>query len=158
MDRTEKGRDATGFDPCPGCGHPDNPPENSFCGRCGASLERLPARSGELAPRPKGDRARLGERFLPGRLGPVGRTVAAGLAVAAVDVGLAWLRQRLEKTEQPVLPHDAGRVRRREEAGDNPEHLHGSILREAGLLLRDGRETRGWFASEIKIRSTRPER
>jgi hypothetical protein len=137
------------------CGHPRNPPENRFCGRCGASLERSLVRSRELALRVKESKVALRERFLPGGLGPVGKTVAVGLAVAAADVGLAWLRHRLEKTDQRTLAHDVGRAWRKEGAGDGPEYLHGYFLKEAALLLREGEKTHGWFSSELEIRSNR---
>ena len=158
MDRTEKSKDVAEPGSCPGCGYPENPPENRFCGRCGASLERPLAGGTELVPRAKESRVTLRERFLPSRLGPVGKTVAVSLAAVAADVGLAWLRHRMEKTGRSALPHDAGPTRR-EGPGDGPEYLHGYFLKEATLLLREGRETRGWFFSELMtIRSSRAEK
>ena len=148
MDLTEKSKDVARADSCPRCGHPENPPENRFCGRCGASLERSLVRSGELAPRAKEGRVTLRERFLPSRLGPVGKTVAVSLAAVAADAGLAWLRHRLEKTDRPTLLRDVG-------FEDDSEYLHGYFLKEAALMLREGRETRGWFSSELTIRSSR---
>lgn len=142
-------------DPCPGCEHPENPPENRFCGHCGAPLERTSARrSTELALRAKERGVTLKERFLPGQLGPVGKTVAASLAVTAADVGLAWLRHRLEKTYQPALPRDVSRAWREARPG-GPEYLHGYSLKKATLLLREGRETRGFYSSELSITSSR---
>ena len=161
MDRTEKSKDAAGPGPCPGCGHPENPPENRFCGRCGASLERaLARRSEELAPRAKESRVTLRERFLPGRLGPAGKTVAAGLAVVAADVGLTWLRHRLEKTGRPLaVPREVGLARQEEGPGGGPEYLHGYLLKEAMLfLLREGRDTRRSYSSELTIWSSRVEK
>jgi hypothetical protein len=157
VDRTEKNKDVA--EPCPERGHPENPPENRLCGRCGASLERVLARrSEELAPRAKESRVTL-SRFLPRRLGPVGKTVAAGLAVAAADVVLAWVRHRLEKTGRPpVMPHDVGLARRNEGPGGGPEYLHGYLLKEAALLLREGRETRRSYSSELTIWSSRVEK
>jgi hypothetical protein len=158
VDRTERNNDVAGPGPCPGCGYPENPAENRFCGRCGVSLERpLVPRGGELAPRVEESRATLRERFLPDRLGPVGKTVAVSLATVAAEVGLAWLHHRLEKTDRPSLPRDVGRVWR-EGLGGDPEYLHGYFLEEATLMLREGGEVRRSYSSEITVRSGRIEK
>ncbi len=106
-------------------------------------------------PRAKESRVTLRERFLPKGLGPVGKTVVVGLVAVAADVSLAWLRHRLEKTDRPVLPHDVSRVWQEEVPRGGPEYLHGYSLKEVALLVREGRETRGWFSSELTIRSSR---
>ncbi len=158
MDLPEKSKDGTEHGSCPGCGHPENPPGNLFCGRCGASLERSPARrSGELALRAEESKVKLRERLLPGGLGPVGRTVAVGLAVVAADVGLAWLRHRLEKTGRSTLPHEA-RQAWREVPGKGSGYLHGYSLEEAALLLKDGRGTHWSYSSRLEIKSSRIEK
>ncbi len=158
MDLPEKSKDGTEHGSCPGCGHPENPPGNLFCGRCGASLERSPARrSGELALRAEESKVKLRERLLPGGLGPVGRTVAVGLAVVAADVGLAWLRHRLEKTGQSALPHEVGQAWR-EVPDKGSGYLHGYSLEEAALLLKDGRGTRWSYFSRLEIKSSRLEK
>ncbi len=155
MDPTDKSKDIVGL--CPGCGHHENPPENRFCGRCGAPLQRAPARSGkEPALRAK-EKISLKERFLPARLGPIGKTVAASLAIVAADVGLAWLRHRLEKTDQPALPREASRAWREARPG-GPEYVHGYFLKEAALLLREGQKTRRFYSSELRITSSRIEK
>jgi uncharacterized OB-fold protein len=82
--------------PCPQCRHA-NPPENRFCGRCGASLES----SHELVPRRK-DTLTAVRRTLPAKLGPAGRVVAIGLVTLAAEVGLSWLRHRTKAEERPV--------------------------------------------------------
>lgn len=155
MDGAEESKGVAGA--CPGCGYAENPPENRFCGRCGASLERALVRSEDSVPRTKESGVRL-SRFLTGRLGPVGKTVAASLAVVAADVGLAWLRHRLEKTDLPAQPHDVDRAWREAVPGSGPEYLHDYFFRETVLLLREGRETRRSYSSELTIRSTRVER
>ena len=157
MDRTEKSRDVAEFSSCPVCGNPENPPGNRFCGLCGASLERSLARSGELAPRAREGRVTLRERLLPGGLGPVGKTVAVGLATVAADVGLAWLRHRLQKTDRPALSHDVDRAWREGPRGGS-EYLHSYSLKEAALMFREGGATRSWFTSELTIRSSRVEK
>ena len=159
MDRTKKSKDVAEFGSCAECGHRRNS-EDRFCGRCGASLRRSLARRGELAPRAKESRVTLRERFLPRGLGPVGKTVVVGLTAVAADVGLAWLRHRLEKTDRSVLQHDVSRVwqeevPRGEVPRGGPEYLHGYSLKEAALLVREGRETCGWFSSELTIGSSR---
>lgn len=154
MDRTEKSNDVVGPEPCPGCGNPENPSENRFCGRCGASLERSLVRRGALATRAKERRVTLRERFLPDALGPVGKTVALGLAAVVADVGLAWLRHRLEQTDRPVLSRDVTRAWREGRPTAGSEHLHYS-LKERAFFFREGRETHGWFSSELTIRGSR---
>ncbi len=157
MDPTKRSKDAT--DPCPKCGHPENPPENSFCGLCGVPLQHAPARSSnELALRAKESGIMLKQRFLPARLGPVAKTVAASLAIVAADAGVAWLRHRLEKSERTALPQNVGRTRREERPEVGPEYLHSYFLKEATLLLIEGRETRRFYSSELTITSNRIER
>ena len=106
----------------------------------------------------EGSRVTLREGFLPKELGPVGKTVAVGLAAIAADVGLAWLRRRLERTGRSTLPHAVDRIRREEVPGGGPQYLYSYLLKEAAVLIREGRETRGWFSSELTIRSSRPEK
>jgi hypothetical protein len=94
---------------------------------------------------------------LPGRLGPVGKTVAAGLAVVAADAALAWLRHRLEKPDSLALPHEASRAWQ-ERSEHSPEYLRGYVLKETALLLREGQETWRSYSSELTIRSSRVEK
>jgi hypothetical protein len=155
VDPKEKSEDVAEASPCPRCGHPENPPENRSCGCGGASLGRLPVRSRELALRAKESKVALRERFLPGGLGPVGKTVAVSLVAVVADVGLAWLRYRLEKTDRQTLPHDVVRARPKVGAGDGPEYLHSFFLKEAALLLKEGEKTRRYYSSELEIKSNR---
>ena len=89
--------------PCPRCRH-GNPPENHFCGACGASLTsgELPARRTESSP------TTASPALLPAELKPVGRALAVGLATLAAEAGLAWLRRRAEGSERPSLPATRG--------------------------------------------------
>jgi Double zinc ribbon len=74
--------------PCPRCRHA-NPPENRFCGSCGASL-----RTGtDLMARRKGSLTVMGHA-LPMKPGPVGTALAAGLGMLAMRAGMSWLRHR----------------------------------------------------------------
>ena len=84
--------------PCLRCRHA-NPPENRFCGWCGASLES----SHELVPRRESALTAV-RRTLPAKLGPVGKVVAVGLVTLAAEVGLSWLRQRTKAEEGPLTP------------------------------------------------------
>lgn len=156
MDRTEKSKDVARSGLCLECGYLENPPENRFCGHCGASLERSPVR-GELAPRVKESRVALRERLLPGRLGPLGKTVAASLAVVAADAGLAWLRHRLEKTDRAAAPLEVSRAWQARPEG-SPEYLRGYVLTETALMLREGQEIWRSYSSELTIRSSRVEK
>jgi hypothetical protein len=157
VDPTEKSNDVTGLDPCPGCGHPENPPENRFCGQCGASLERALALSGELAPGTKELRATLRERFLPDKLGPVGKTLAVGLGAAAASVGATWLSRQAEKSARLAPLQDAARARRELGSGSGTEYLHHYVLKEATFFLKEGRKIRRSYSSELKIESSRVE-
>ncbi len=81
--------------PCSRCRHA-NPPENRFCGSCGASLG---AGSGLIAYR-RGKPTAMA-RALPAKLGPAGNAVTAGLVALALRAGLSWLRHRIAAGEQP---------------------------------------------------------
>jgi hypothetical protein len=81
--------------PCPSCRH-TNPPENRFCGWCGAPLEC----SQELVPRGEGAVMAV-RRTLPATLVPAGKVVAVGLVALAAEVGLSWLRHRTKAEERP---------------------------------------------------------
>ncbi len=84
--------------PCLRCRHA-NPPENRFCGWCGASLES----SHELVPRREGALTAV-RRTLPAKLGSAGKVVAVGLVTLAAEVGVSWLRQRAKAEEGPLTP------------------------------------------------------
>ena len=75
--------------PCPLCRH-ENPPENRFCGSCGARLtseEQLATRQQHyLVP---------ATRAWPTMLGPAGKAVAVGVAVLAAEASLSWLRGKM---------------------------------------------------------------
>ncbi len=82
--------------PCLQCRHA-NPPENRFCGWCGASLES----SHELVPH-REETSTAVRRTLPAKLGPAGKVVAVGLVTLAAEVGLSWLRHRTKAEESPL--------------------------------------------------------
>jgi hypothetical protein len=81
-------------DLCPRCLHA-NPPENRFCGSCGAALEV----SGDLVVR-REDNPRVMGHALPAKLGPVGKALALALMTLAAQVGLSWLRHRTKAEDQ----------------------------------------------------------
>ena len=84
--------------PCLRCRHA-NPPENRYCGWCGASLEES---SHELVPRREGALTAVRDA-LPAKLGPAGKVVAVGLVTLAVEVGLSWLRHKTKAEERPLM-------------------------------------------------------
>ena len=84
--------------PCLRCRHA-NPPENRFCGWCGASLKS----SHKLVPRREGALT-AARRTLPAKLGPAGKVVAVGVVTLAAEVGLSWLRQRAKADEGQLTP------------------------------------------------------
>jgi hypothetical protein len=74
--------------PCPRCRHA-NPPENRFCGSCGASL----GTGSHLVARREGNLTVMGHA-LPVKPGPVSKALAVGLVTLGVRAGLSWLRYR----------------------------------------------------------------
>lgn len=81
---------------CPACQH-GNSPNDRFCGKCGAPLERqLPMRVGD-------GRLVIAGRQLPVTWGQFGRTVALSAAALAAEVGLAWLRRRIDTPPAPGM-------------------------------------------------------
>ncbi|NOK63875.1 MAG: zinc ribbon domain-containing protein [Chloroflexi bacterium AL-W] len=74
---------------CPTCQH-GNLLESRFCNKCGAALEwQLPARRGEFG-------MTIAGRQLPVTWQQFGKTVAISAAALAAEVGIAWLRRRIE--------------------------------------------------------------
>ncbi len=74
--------------PCPRCRHA-NPPENRFCGWCGASL----GVGSDLVAHRANNPTIMGHA-LPVKPGPVGKALAVGLVTLAIRTGLSWLRHR----------------------------------------------------------------
>jgi len=81
--------------PCPRCRHA-NPPENRFCGSCGASMG-----TGNDLVAHRGGTPTVKSRALPAKLGPAGNAVAVGLAALALRAGLSWLRRRTAVEARP---------------------------------------------------------
>jgi hypothetical protein len=81
--------------PCPRCRHA-NPPENRFCGSCGASLG-----AGNDLVAQRGGTPTVKSRALPAKLGPAGNAVAVGLAALALRAGLSWLGRRTAVEARP---------------------------------------------------------
>jgi hypothetical protein len=79
---------------CPRCRHA-NPPENRFCGLCGASFEA----STELVV-PQENKLRVIGRALPAKLGPAGKAFAVALVTLAAQVGLSKLLHRSKAEER----------------------------------------------------------
>ena len=80
--------------PCSRCRHA-NPPENRYCGWCGASL-----RTGtDLLVRREGGLTVMGHA-LPVKPGPIGTALAVGLGTLAVRVGMSWLHHRITADER----------------------------------------------------------
>ncbi|HNP85465.1 MAG: zinc ribbon domain-containing protein [Chloroflexi bacterium SZAS-1] len=74
---------------CPACQH-GNPLDDRYCGKCGVPLERqLPARR-DAAPMV------VAGRQLPVTWQQFGRTVALSAAAVVAEVGLSWLRHKME--------------------------------------------------------------
>ena len=79
---------------CPRCCH-ENPPENRFCGSCGALL----GTGSDLVARQEGKLTVMGH-VLPVKPGPVGKALAVGLGTLAVRAGISWLRYRTTAENQ----------------------------------------------------------
>jgi hypothetical protein len=127
--------------PCPLCRH-DNPSENRFCGRCGASL----ACSEQLALRQENSPT-IVDRSLPARFGPAGKALALGLAALAAEAGLAWLRRRNERFNQPSPLND------RSAELAVPEYFFSQSLEEVLVQLQEGGSRDRIFARRV-VRSS----
>ncbi len=84
--------------PCPLC-RQTNPPENGFCGSCGAPLSS----SEQLAPRQDHNPVPA-RRAWPAKLGPAGKALAVGVAVLAAEVGVSWLRRKIGAEDRSSMP------------------------------------------------------
>jgi Double zinc ribbon len=126
--------------PCPRCLH-DNPPENRFCGWCGASLG---ART-DLVARREGNPAVMGHA-LPVKPGPVGKALAVGLVTLAVRAGLSWIRRRT------TAEHGSSTLTTRELDAAVPKHLLGQSLEEVLIQELEG-EHRGRVLAWRAVRS-----
>jgi hypothetical protein len=109
--------------PCPRCRHA-NPPENRFCGWCGASL----GAGGDLVARREGNPAVMGHT-LPVTPGPVGKALAVGLVTLAVRAGLSWLGRRT------TAEHRSSTLTTRELDAAVPKRLLGQSLEE--ILIQE---------------------
>jgi hypothetical protein len=127
--------------PCPLCRH-DNPSENRFCGRCGASL----AGSEQLALRQENSPT-IVDRSLPARFGPAGKALALGLAALAAEAGLAWLRRRNERFNQPSSLNE------RSAELAVPEYFFSQSLEEVLVQLQEGGSRDRIFARRV-VRSS----
>ena len=126
--------------PCPQCRHA-NPPENRFCGWCGASLG---ART-DLAARREGNPTVMGHT-LPVKPGPVGKALAVGLVTLAVRAGLSWLGRRT------TAEHRAPTLTTRELDAAVPKRLLGQSLEEVLIQELEG-EHRGRVFAWRAVRS-----
>jgi hypothetical protein len=131
---------------CLRCRHA-NPPENHFCGWCGAALDG----SRELVPR-REDAFTAARRTLPAKLGPAGKVVAVGLVTLAAEVGLSWLRHRTRAEERPVT------LTGRQVDSAAPERLLGESLEEVLIQeLEEGHRSRVFVRRAIRsLVITRP--
>jgi hypothetical protein len=125
---------------CPRCRH-ENPPENRFCGSCGASLEA----SSDLVAR-RGNKPTVMSHGLPANLGPASKAVAVALATLAAQAGLSWLRHRAKAGDRrPTLT-----TRRPGTAAS--ERLFGQGLEEVLIHKLEG-EHRSWVFAQRTMRS-----
>ena len=126
--------------PCPRCQHA-NPPENRFCGWCGASL----GASGDLVARREGNLAVMGHT-LSVTPGPVGKALAVGLVTLAVRAGLSWLGRRT------TAEHRSSTLTTRELDAAVPKRLLGQSLEEVLIQELEG-EHRGRVLAWRAVRS-----
>ena len=127
------------YTPCPLCRH-NNPTENRFCGRCGASLM-----SDKLLVSRRQNALAAANHALPAKLKPVGEALAVILASMAAGAALGWLNRRAERNAFPrLLPSrkaDSSAVRGR---------LVGISLEEAFVQLQEEGSRRSWgFARRV---------
>jgi len=110
-------------DPCLRCRHA-NPPENRFCGSCGALL----GTGSDLVARREGNLTVMGHA-LPVKPGPVSKALAVGLVTLAARAGLSWLRYRT------TAENRSSALSARESDIDVSERLFGQRLDE--VLIRE---------------------
>ena len=113
---------------CPRCQR-GNPPENRFCGACGAALASssgLPTARIEYSPATTA-------RTWPAKLGPAGKVLAVGLATLAAEAGLSWLRRWVDQTNQQPLAAAKGPT-----GALVPEYLITQSLEEVSVWLQEG--------------------
>ncbi len=125
--------------PCPLCRH-TNPPENRFCGSCGAPLSS----GGQLAPRQDANPAPA-RRDRPAKLTPAGKALAVGVAVLAAEAGLSWLQRRFGTEERSSLPVD------RDAGSASRGYLIGQSLEE--VLVQTWEGSHGQFVARREARS-----
>ena len=105
---------------CPVC-QQANPIDDRFCGKCGGPLERqLPVRLADT-------RLTIAGRNLPITWQQLGKTVALSAAALAPDVGMAWLRRRLE-AGPPAASTALARSNPATPAASAPGQVAGSIV------------------------------
>jgi Double zinc ribbon len=126
--------------PCPRCRHA-NPPENRFCGACGATLtsgdEQLATRE-EHHPVPV-------TRAWSSKLGPAGEALAVGVAVLVAEAGLSWLQRRIGIKDRSSLPAVRG-------AGSSSRgYLLGQSLEE--VLVGTWEDSHGRVVARREVRS-----
>jgi hypothetical protein len=128
--------------PCPRCRY-SNPTENRFCGWCGITL----ADNGQLVPRLE-DSPALAVRDLPAKLGPTGKALAMGVAAITTEVGLLWLRRRIERTDRQMLPATKDSKPTLTES-TLTENLISEILEEVSVWLGQGDYRRHTFTRRV---------
>ncbi len=111
---------------CPRCRHAI-PPENRFCGLCGAPL----VASSDLVPRRESNLTVMGHT-LPTKLGPAGKALAVGLVMLAAEVGLSWLHHGIKAEGRPLM------LSSREPDTAVSEHLLDQILEEVLIEELEG--------------------
>jgi hypothetical protein len=126
--------------PCPRCRHA-NPPENLFCGWCGASL----GAGGDLVARRVGN-PRVMDHTLPVKPGSVGKALAVGLVTLAVRAGLSWLGRRT------TAEHRSSTLTTRELDAAVHKRLLGQSLEEVLIQELEG-EHRGRVLAWRAVRS-----
>jgi hypothetical protein len=80
------------------CQH-ENPPENRFCGSCGARLT-----SGEQLATRQEHYSVPATRAWPTMLGPAGKALAVGVAVLAAEASMSWLRRKMGAEDRSLVP------------------------------------------------------
>src|SRR5215216_3432310 len=126
--------------PCPRCRHA-NPPENRFCGSCGA-----PSGAGSDLVAQRGNNPTVMGHALPVKPGPVGKALAVGLVTLAVRAGLSWLGRRT------TAEHRSSTLTTRELDAAVPNRLLGQSLEEILIQELEG-EHRGRVLAWRAVRS-----
>lgn len=107
--------------PCPVCRH-QNPPENAYCGACGAAFSSSPL----VISTPSA--LRLPNALPPEQVKRLAATVTISFAALLAEVGLKYLQGRLDEMPTPQLRQARGKALTPVKPKDQGEQSNGRTI------------------------------